>query len=310
MSIEASVLAQHGGNISRTAKELGISRSTLRERLRKAGIRQAPNNPKEIQAPQILSFPRDSIRILAIGDVHDTPKQQDKSRFEWMGKHAAARRIDGVVQLGDIASFDSLNGHIENDSIGGKHKPSFLMDCLSLKCGLDNFNDGLGGHICEKHITLGNHEQRVFRFENATPEMEGVLRSDFEGVLNGAGWSSSPYGAFYFIEQVGFTHVPLNRMGKPYGGKTAARNIANDALHDVVYGNSHCSEKIVAAKLGSMSITVVNAGCALPNGHIEGYARHNLTGWWWGVVELVIARGKIASVSETSMAELAHLYKR
>ena len=40
--------------------------------------------------------------------------------------------------------------------------------------------------------------------------------------------------SFYFIGDVGFTHSPLNTMGKAYGGMYAENQIARDSLHDVV----------------------------------------------------------------------------
>lgn len=292
-------LLRHGTQEA-AAAALGISRSSLRDRLRAS---------KEVQAPAILSLGQSSLRVVAVGDTHDSPWQSDKSRFFQIGKHAAERQADVIVQLGDMASFDSLNSHVDNASVGGKKKRPLYSDFLSLEAALDELNLGLGSHKPEKHLTKGNHEQRIRAFENAHPELEGLLVAEHDEILASRGWSSSDYGAIHYVDGVGFTHVPLNKLGKPYGGKTSVMQIANDSMCDLVFGNSHNLARFTVPKIGGHSVTVVNAGCALPQGHVEAYARHSLTGWWWGVLDIVIAHGRIASVSETSMAELAERFE-
>lgn len=304
MSTEASILARHRGNVTKAARELGIPRSTLRSRLKKSGAMASKNC-----APALLSNPVGSSLVTVIGDAHDAPWQSDKSRFRHFGMHASDRRSDYIVQLGDIATFDSLNSHIENSSAAGKKKKPIFSDFLSLEAALDELNDGLGKHEIQRHLTKGNHEQRVRAFENAHPELEDILVNELDGIFEDRGWSHSPYGALHFIDGVAFTHVPLNKLGKPYGGKTSMLQIANDAMHDIVFGNSHNLSRVTIPKIGS-SVTIVNAGCSLPQGHIEGYARHSLTGWWYGILDIVISKGRIASVSEVSIAELSHRYSR
>lgn len=287
------------GTQQKAADALGISRSSLRGRLRESN---------EIQSPNILKHPANSILITVVGDTHDAPWQADKIRFYQIGKHVNDRKSDQIIQLGDMASFDSLNSHIDNATVGGKKKRPLYSDFLSLEAALDQMNLGLNSHRPDKHITKGNHEQRVRRFENEHPELEGILVNELNDIFSDRGWSYSDFGEMYYVDGVGFTHVPLNKMGKPYGGKTSVLQIANDAVHDIVFGNSHNNARITVPKLGGSSVTVVNAGCAMPQGHIESYAKHSLTGWWWGVMDMVIAHGRIVSVSEVSMAELDSRY--
>ena len=53
---------------------------------------------------------------------------------------------------------------------------------------------------------------------------------------------------------------------------------------------------------------IINVGCALPFGHIEEYARLNMTGWSWGIVELGIWDNHIQESQFISMDRLKKQY--
>lgn len=124
------------------------------------------------------------------------------------------------------------------------------------------------------------------------------------------GWRTTDFGEFLFIDGVGFTHVPLNEMGRPYGGKTALSRIANDATFSIVFGHTHKDQVYRAPKIGpTNSIKVVNLGCALPHGHVEAYARMSTTGWGYGVYELTLQGGHILSERKFDMIEIRDRYE-
>jgi hypothetical protein len=248
---------------------------------------------------------KEKIRICAIGDAHDSPKIPDKSRFEWIGQHIKATKPDIVVQIGDFATMDSLNTHESNETFAGKLKPTFMQDMVSFIDALDAMDiDGP-----ERHCTLGNHERRAFLFENQHPESYGMMQFEIEQAFQRFGWGYSPYGFIQKYGNVGFVHCAINRLGKSYGGKNAEQTISNDVLHDLVIGHSHTGRKHRAPKIGDNNhVTVLNLGCALPNGYIENYAKHALTGWTFGIYDLTIQHGSIQADSFIPMAELEERY--
>lgn len=73
----------------------------------------------------------------------------------------------------------------------------------------------------------------------------------------------------------------------------ATAAIARDALHDVVFGHTHKRTDKAFPKMGAQRITVINLGCSLPEGHVEDYAKHSLTGWSYGVYLLDIKDGRL-----------------
>lgn len=294
------------------AKQLGLSAATVRRYLREQRTRQAHGvvNIEKYYTVYADVLPEgEEVHVLAIGDMHDDPRL-DKQRFGWIGQLACERAPDAIIQIGDIATFDSLCRYDDNSSYRGKSKPLFMDDIASLREALETFDEGLGDFVPKiKHITLGNHEDRIESFSDRHPEIYGMMSGEFLDLLNKYNWTYSPFGKIIFIAGVGFTHVPLNEMGKPYGGKTAETQIANDITHDIVLGHSHRNRVHTGAKIGDGKfVRVVNLGSALPSGHIEGYAKHSATGWSYGVYWLTIKDRHIASWEFISMDDLEAMY--
>lgn len=247
----------------------------------------------------------EKIRIVCVGDAHDTPAIPDKSRFEWIGKYVRAIKPDVLIQIGDFADLDSLNTHIPNETYHGRAKPTFMADMAS-------FNEALGHIDCdgiEKHCTLGNHERRLYLFEDRAPEAYGMMQFELQRIFERHKWTFSPYGEITFYGGVGFVHAALNRLGKTYGGKNAEQTIANDCLHDLVIGHSHTDRKHRAAKIGhNNEVQVINTGCALPSGYMFQYAQHATTGWSYGICDFTIQHGHVQSQHFVTMQELGERY--
>jgi hypothetical protein len=272
-------------------------------------VEEVPAERVRVRVPA-SSVPGAITRVLAVGDAHDSPLIEDKSRFRAMGRFARERGINHVVQIGDFGDFDSVSTHVAADTIEGKLNNPYLKDIDSLNRALDAFNDGLGGMNAIRHVSLGNHERRVYLYENQHPQTEGMLTSKLERAFSDHGWTTSPYGTFYFLNGVGFTHACLNRLGKSYGGKAAERTIALDAVYDIVIGHSHVRNDHRATKIGPQKhVTVLNLGCALPTGYTQKYVYHGqMSGWWYGIYELILRGGQITDANAISMDELMRLH--
>lgn len=246
------------------------------------------------------------IRVVCIGDAHDSPHIPDKSRFEIIGHYINEVKPDIVVQIGDFATLDSLNGHIGNETYAGKSKPSFMADMVSFNEALDAMQiDGV-----ERHCTLGNHERRLYLFEDRAPEAYGMMQCEMQKVFERHGWTFSPYGQITYYGGVGFVHAPLNRMGKSIGGKNAENTVANELIHDLVFGHSHIERTTRYSKIGTNNYVIsCNVGCALPSGHVEDYATHCMSGGWsWGIMDMTIQHNHIQDRSWVPMSHLEERY--
>lgn len=316
---------RHGGKTHLAAQELGLIRETYNSRLQVARARFAGGTTAQkivvaserASAPTVIVRPHftvrqdntsraEKIRVICIGDAHDSPALTDKSRFKWIGKYCRQEKPDVVIQIGDFATLDSLNTHVPNETFQGKSKPTYMADMASFNEALTEMNlpDGQ-----ERHCTLGNHERRLYAFEDKAPEAYGMMQFELQSVFERHKWTFSPYGQITYYGGVGFVHAALNRLNKTYGGKNAEQTIANDSIHDLVIGHSHTERRHRAPKIGGNNyVQIINVGCALPDQHIEDYAQHALTGWSYGIADMTIKNGHVQDYHFVSMNRLGERY--
>ena len=300
---------EYDRNVTRAARAAGIAYGTYASRLKKARDIGLLDDNAGTRAKQVVeatvvlkpnyriqqrhSRPDDSKRVLAIGDCHDGPSLPDKRRFFAMGRFAKENQVDQIVQIGDFASVDSLNRFDRNDTVKGQQKPSFGQDMKSFQQAIRAFHKGLDGYDVPRHVTLGNHEDRIWSYTNKNPEIVELLDQILFATMDDYGWTYSPYGEFYFIADAGSTHAPVHITRKSYVRINSANQLTRPALHDVVYGHTHKRLDKTFPKMGSQFITVMNLGTSLPQDHVEEYAKHTLTGWSYGVYDIQIKDGKI-----------------
>ena len=249
--------------------------------------------------------------VAVIPDIHIAPGISNE-RMHWIGRWVNDIEPDYIVQLGDWLTLDSMSTHAAPGSIAQLQAPTFQADLAAGRESIEIFNDAVGDKGITKRIeTLGNHEFRAYRFENLNSCLEGTLIQEIEEMFAAGGFRPVPFGQFAFIEGVGFIHHANNTLGRPYGGKTVAQRIAAESIFSVVHGHCHTKQAADAPKIGpSHSVRAISAGCALPYGHVEEYAQHATTGWWWGVLNLVIHNGIILDEHWTSMISLERRYGR
>lgn len=263
------------------------------------------------------------IHVMAVGDCHDDPHLQ-KDRFTHYGKELLKNKPSYFIQIGDWATLDSLNTHIDNGSTSGKLKPTWDEDIASLKESLELFTAPLKAYNKRqretKHkqykpkliITEGNHEYRAKLYGERNPEVGTKLRDELRAVFESYGFIYQPFKVPYVIGNTDFLHCPISVMGKPIGGENVANTAASKSIRDVVFGHTHKRQTITKPKLGSFNefVTAIDLGSGMPHGHIEDYAKHNTTGWSWGYYNLLISKktGRIVSDKYTSALELENKY--
>lgn len=292
---------------SRSATVADSSADALTRKLRHARAALKKSEPTRVALRNKPPRRRPTkIRGVVIGDLHDSPHIPDKSRGAWIGAYANALKPDFINQIGDFITADSLSRHpwpvISSDA-----RPTWAEDIASFDLMLAAINAPLNWN-CPKHCEFGNHELRATAFEQTHPDAVGTVTLDLISTFGARGWTCSQYGEIHYIDGVGFVHAALNRLGKAYAGKTAEIAIANDSVHDLVIGHSHVERMQRAPKIGGRHVSIMNVGCALPEGHIEPYARHALTGWSYGIMDITIQDGAITGRTWIPMTQLKERY--
>jgi hypothetical protein len=285
------------------ARRLIIEHGGIRPASRNTGY---PYSVLQRAYNEIIS--ENKFRVFVFSDTHVTP-EVECDHLHWIGKWIKDGQPDNVVCNGDFGDFSSFNGHDPNDTQKGKLKPSFKNDLAHFRQCLEIVTETSGRHdivFCE-----GNHEgKRLRRFENSNPEMHEFIIEAYHEALKANHWHTIPFGKYYNLHGVDFTHAPINDRGQPVGGKTSIRNVAMYSVRDTVFSHTHKHGMVREGKFGMNEwTTVVNTGCSMPPGYIQEYAIDGMSGGWsHGVVELSIQNGKIQDVSFVSMETLRSRY--
>ena len=231
-----------------------------------------------------------------------------------MGRFVRDNKPHAVVQIGDFATLDSMCKYPPQSFNEMHSRPVTIKEDLdSFKEALRQFEQGLGDFRPKhQHVTFGNHEARLFsgalRAQEQRAGFGEIAFQRYVEILEDNGWTQSDYGDIVYLGGVGFVHVPFSKMGKPFGGKTAERQVANQSRHDIVLGHSHEYKLISEAKIGGDWTRVLNVGCTLPEGYVENYAKHSNHGWSYGVAVVHIRDGHIKDHSFTTMEALEATY--
>jgi hypothetical protein len=256
-------------------------------------------------APPQLPDPGRGQRILAIGDLHQDPRHPDRlDVLTWLARYASEQRFPRIIQIGDWSTYDSVNQHDDNSTLAARTKPGIKDDLDNLKQSLSNWRRGIN-YKPRQTVLYGNHENRLERFENANPEAVDTFTLSRDEAFSQFGWQARRYGELFYVDGVAFTHHPTNGSGRAFGGKTGPQRAANESTVPVVSGHTHRRQVHDSPKIGPIDvISMVEIGCGLPWGTVEAYARHGLTGWWWGACDMTVRDGLITDLNFVSMLSL------
>jgi predicted MPP superfamily phosphohydrolase len=262
-------------------------------------------------APEAIDPSGQAQRILVIGDLHQDPRCEHRLPvLTWAARLASEQRYDRIIQVGDWGTFDSVNQHDKNDTQAARYKPPVKDDLSNLLASHQAFRRGMSEDYRPKlDFLLGNHEHRLERFENANPETQQTFTLARDETFAQFGWRTRPYGELFYVEGVGFTHHPTNGAGRAYGGKTGPQRAANESTVPVVSGHTHRRQVHDSPKIGPIDvISMVEVGCGLLWGEVEPYAKHSLTGWWYGLTDMTVQGGVIRDLNFRSMLSIRDRY--
>ena len=262
-------------------------------------------------APPNIPEPQGLTRVLAIGDLHQDPRHPHRlDVLTWIARYASEHRIPRVIQIGDWSTWDSVNMHDPNDTAAARLKPSIKDDMANLQASLQAWRRGVSSDYKPRQMMLaGNHENRLERFENLNPEAHQTFTVARDEAFLQFGWKIRPYGELYYCDGVAFTHHPVNGAGRAFGGKTGPQRAANETTVTVISGHTHRRQIHDAPKIGPQDvISMVEIGCGLPYGEVEAYAKHSMTGWWHGVVDLGVRSGVLTDINFVNMLSLRDRY--
>ncbi len=212
----------------------------------------------------------------------DVPVQH----LSWIGEYVRelVRKHAGekvrVVHLGDHHDMPSLSSHASVRELEGKR---YIADIEAGNAAIDLLSAPFRRLAVDRHVLLGNHEDRITRAGLARPALEGFLKlSDLEWDVHG--WKVYPFLKPVFLDGVGYAHYwyrPLS--GRPYTG--AIENRLRHVGHSFTQGHEQTllyGIRHVSSNGGYVSQHGLVAGaCYL---HDETYKGPQGNAHWRGII--------------------------
>jgi len=227
-------------------------------------------------------------------------------RFHWLAAFVNHKKPDVLIDGGDFDDFGSLCTHERNETYKGKLKHSLAKDLEQAARARAILKKEIT-HSCRQIAVLGNHEERIWRYEDANPEMYGIPSSIYLEILTSTGWEVYRFKDTVNVAGVDFTHVPFNK-GKEFGGENATRAAAKAAQRDIVFGHIHELQMFHDGKLNNNSVMAICGGCFMPDGYIPSYAKKDRKEYFYGAWEFLVKDGRIKSFKAYHISELEACY--
>ena len=169
-------------------------------------------------------------KILVIPDTQVKPGV-DITHLAELGHWIVEEKPDVIVHIGDhwdmpsLSSYDKGTARAEGRRVVGDIEAGNAAMQLLLQPLRDQIRRRRElrkkVYSPEMHFFVGNHEERITRYENHHPEVQGAIGWD---QLDLSGWTVHPFLQPHTIGGVDFAHYFYNpNSGKPFGGSMEYR---------------------------------------------------------------------------------------
>lgn len=207
----------------------------------------------------------------------------------WIGKYIVDHKPDVIIQGGDFADMESLSSYDKGKkSFEGRRYIKDIeaakqaMDCLLQP--LREFNAKAKKNKEKQYkprlvLTLGNHEERIKRAVNVSPELDGLLTYKD---LPYDDWEVHEFLKPVFIDGVAYSHYfPTGVMGRP---ASSAATMVSKLHMSCVAGHQQGKQIAYGKRPDGSTITCIIAGSCYE--HDENYLDHQTNKHWRGIIVL------------------------
>ncbi len=204
---------------------------------------------------------------LVIPDAHAHP-DHNNHRADWIGQLITDLRPDVVVNIGDQFDMDSLNSYDK-----GKRDHNKKTYARDIEAGLD-FSERLFAPIRKlkkrqprKVFIIGNHEQRIDRALDLSPELvdwvsynDLDLKRDYNDIVHYNGSVPGTIG----IDGILYAHFMSSGVqGRPVGGEHPAYTLIAKKYQSCTVGHTHVFDYCVRSDGEGHNVQGLVAGCCL-----------------------------------------------
>lgn len=231
---------------------------------------------------------------LVIPDSHAKPDVPNK-RFELLGKFILDLKPDVIVNIGDMADMESLSSYDKGKKSfeGRRYRKDIEATRDALKClheptityNRQQRKNKQKQYIPEMYLTLGNHENRINRVVESSPELEGTISTEDLGYED-YGYSVSSFMSPISVDNILYSHYFVSGiMGKPISGTHTAYSLLQKKYLSCTQGHSHLLDYKVLTDGYGKKLQGLSVGCFLETDQYESYAGEEANAMWWrGIV--------------------------
>lgn len=175
------------------------------------------------------------LKVMVIPDCQ-VKQDVDIRHLEWVGRYAADKRPDVIVNIGDFADMPSLSSYDRGTkSFEGRR---YANDIAAAQRGMERLMGPIvstPGYRPRLVLTLGNHEDRITRAVEQDAKLDGTIGLD-DLRYEAYGWEVHPFLQPVEIGGCEFAHYFTSGiMGRPV---TSARALLNARMGSAVMGHT------------------------------------------------------------------------
>lgn len=227
---------------------------------------------------------------LVIPDVQAKPGH-DFKYLNKLGQYIVEKQPDTIVCIGDFADMESLSSYdMGKKSFEGRRYKADIEaahDAMrALLSPIWEFNSRAKRNKEKQYrpkliLTLGNHEQRILRAVNDSPQLEGVLSIDDLQYAN-FGWDVHPFLDVVVVDGIAYSHYFVTGVaGRPASTAAAQLRKANMSC---IAGHQQGKQVAYATRADGKTVTSIIAGSFYE--HDEDYLGPQGNQHWRGFIVL------------------------
>ena len=136
------------------------------------------------------------------------------------------------------------------------------------------------------YMTLGNHEDRINRATNASPELDGAISiNDLQ--YKKFGWKCTPFKQSITVKNITFSHYFTTGVsGRPISSVHVGHALISKLHCSSVQGHSHLYNHSEQTRPDGQKIFGLSGGCYSHPNYSENWCKDTEHQWWRGVIML------------------------
>ena len=233
--------------------------------------------------------------ILIIPDPHASP-DYDNKRFTALGNLIVDKQPHIVLCLGDMADMPSLSSYDKGTKgFEGRRYKKDVASTIDAQVKLFEPINKLNANNRKRkekqykpklHMCLGNHEDRITRATNFSPELEGTISiNDLQ--YEKFGWKITPFKSCITLGGIVFSHYFTSGVaGRPISSAHTGYHLITKLHCSAVQGHSHLYNHAEQTRPDGQKIFGLSAGCYSHPKYSESWCKDTEYTWWRGVVML------------------------